>query len=112
MVRLPGGRQIYLECHGRGSPTVVLEAGGGDIWQVVEPCSTLTPVMPAVEPFTRVCTYDRPGTALASGQPSRSDPVPLPRSGADMVAELHALLAAARVPCPYALVGHSLGGLV
>jgi hypothetical protein len=29
-----------------------------------------------------------------------------------MVAELHALLAAARVPGPYLLVGHSLGGLV
>ena len=24
-----GGRSIYLECHGTGSPTVVLVAGGG-----------------------------------------------------------------------------------
>jgi pimeloyl-ACP methyl ester carboxylesterase len=113
LVRLASGRRIYLECRGRGSPTVVLEAGGGDggdVWQVVEPGLRLTPVMPAVARFTRVCTYDRPGTVLASGQPSRSDPVSLPRTGAEMVAELRALLAAARVRGPYVLVGHSFGG--
>lgn len=113
LVRLPSGRRIYLECRGRGSPTVVLESGGGDggdVWQVVEPGSQLRPVLPAVARFTRVCTYDRPGTVLASGRPSRSDPVPLPRTGADMVAELRDLLAAARVPGPYVLVGHSFGG--
>ena len=113
LVRLPSGRRIYLECRGRGSPTVVLEAGGGDggdVWQVVEPGSRLRPVLPAVARFTRVCTYDRPGTVLASGRPSRSDPVSLPRTGGAMVAELRALLAAARVPGPYVLVGHSFGG--
>jgi pimeloyl-ACP methyl ester carboxylesterase len=113
LVRLPSGRRIYLECRGRGSPTVVLEAGGGDggdIWQVVEPGSRLRPVLPAVARFTRVCAYDRPGTVLASGQPSRSDPVSLPRAGAAMVAELRALLAAAGVPGPFVLVGHSFGG--
>ena len=113
LVRLPSGRRIYLECRGRGSPTVVLESGGGDggdVWEVVEPGSRLRPVLPAVARFTRVCTYDRPGTMLASGRPSRSDPVSLPRTGADMVAELRALLAAARVPGPYVFVGHSFGG--
>ena len=113
LVRLPSGRRIYLECRGEGSPTVVLESGGGDggdVWEVVEPGSRLTPVLPAVARFTRVCVYDRPGTTLASGRPSRSDPVPLPRTGADMVAELRDLLAAARVPGPYVLVGHSFGG--
>ena len=113
MVRLPSGRRIYLECRGRGGPTVVLESGGGDggdVWQVVEPGSRQTAVLPAVARFTRVCTYDRPSTMLASGRPSRSDPVSLPRTGADMVAELRALLAAARVPGPYVLVGHSFGG--
>ena len=113
LVRLPSGRRIYLECRGEGSPTVVLESGGGDggdVWEVVEPGSRLTPVLPAVARFTRVCVYDRPGTTLASGRPSRSDPVSLPRTGADMVAELRDLLAAARVPGPYVLVGHSFGG--
>ena len=113
LVRLASGRRIYLECRGRGSPTVVLAAGGGDggdVWQVVAPGVRLTPVMPAVARFTRVCTYDRPGTVLASGQPSRSDPVSPPRTGAEMVAELRALLAAARVRGPYVMVGHSFGG--
>ena len=83
---------------------MVLEAGGGDggdVWGVLEPGSRLRPVLPAVARFTRVCTYDRPGTVLASGQPSRSDPVSLPRTGAAIVAELRALLAAARVPGPW-----------
>src|SRR6476646_8039093 len=29
-VRIRGGRKVYLECHGRGRPTVVLEAGSGN----------------------------------------------------------------------------------
>ena len=34
----------------------------------------------------------------------------MPRNPADVVTELHDLLAAADVPGPYVLVGHSLGG--
>jgi pimeloyl-ACP methyl ester carboxylesterase len=93
---------------------VVFESGAGngaDIWSFREPGSTRRPVLPAVARFARVCAYDRPGTSLQSGRPSRSDPVPLPRSARDVVADLHALLRAARVPRPYMLVGHSLGGL-
>ena len=26
-VEIPGGRHLYLECHGSGSPTVIFEAG-------------------------------------------------------------------------------------
>ena len=39
-----GGRQVYLECHGSGRPTVVLQTGygnAGDIWSVAKahpPC--------------------------------------------------------------------------
>ena len=29
-VAITGGRRIYLECRGTGTPTVVLEAGTGD----------------------------------------------------------------------------------
>ena len=43
--------------------------------------------------------------------PGRSQTVPGPRTGAEVVAELHDLLANAGVPGPYVLVGHSLGGL-
>ena len=112
---IQGGRRLYLECHGRASPTVVLEAGGGDtsdVWNLRSPGSQQTPVQTAVARYTRVCAYDRPGTVSPSGRPSRSDPVPLPRSVAQIVGDLHALLGAAHVPEPYVLVGHSLGGLL
>jgi len=59
-----------------------------------------------VAPFTRVCSYDHP-----NGPRSRSEHAPTPRTARDFVADLHALLAAARVPGPYVLAGHSNGGL-
>ena len=112
-----GGRSLYLECRGKGSPTVVLEAGAGndaDTWDAVAlgPDSEQTAVLPGVAAFTRVCAYDRPGTMLDPDRRSRSDPVPMPRGAAAMVADLHALLGAAAVPGPYVLAAHSFGGLV
>jgi len=112
-----GGRSLYLECRGEGSPTVILEAGAGndaDIWDAIAlpPDSGETAVMRGVAAFTRVCAYDRPGTILDLDQRSRSDPVPMPRTTADVVADLNALLDAAGVPGPYVLVGHSLGGII
>jgi pimeloyl-ACP methyl ester carboxylesterase len=111
-----GGRSLYLECHGQGGPTVILEAGldgRGDVWNRVQP---------GVAAFTRVCSYDRPSTlgevdpsqdpAGPLFYPSRSDPVPQSRTTQDLVADLHALLAAAQVPGPYVLAAHSAGGLV
>src|SRR4029077_16048804 len=44
--------------------------------------------------------------------PSRSDPIPMPRTAGDVVTDLHALLHTAGVPSPFVLVGHSFGGLV
>jgi pimeloyl-ACP methyl ester carboxylesterase len=108
------GRRMYLECHGRGSPTVVLEAGlrsRGDYWMPTDETRG-TPVVAGVARFTRVCILDRPGTTLGLDQFSRSDPVPMPRTAGDAVADLHALLRAARVPGPYVLAGHSTGGLI
>jgi pimeloyl-ACP methyl ester carboxylesterase len=61
--------------------------------------------------FTRVCACDRPGTPVGE-KPSRSDPVPQPTTAKDAVADLHALLSAAGEAGPYALVGHSYGGLI
>ena len=71
-----------------------------------------TGVLPRVTPFTRTCFYDRPGTLAHFPYVSRSDPVPMPRSTGDVVADLHALLAAAGVPGPYVMVGASTGGLI
>jgi len=73
-----------------------------------------TAVLAGVAGFTRVCAYDRPGTVAPlkdDVRPSRSDPVPQPRTAPDSVVDLHTLLRAASVPGPYVLAGHSLGGL-
>lgn len=121
-----GGRSLYFESHGSGSPTVVLEAGQlarSDVWSrdLIEPAGERELVLPAIAALTRVVTYDRPGTigevnpALTPDaplfHPSRSDPVPQPRTVRGIVEDLHTLLHRAGVPGPYILVGHSMGGL-
>lgn len=113
-VAIEGGRKVYLECHGSGSPTVIFESGlrsRGDIWTWSEEGDG-TGVLPRVSPFTRACTYDRPGTLAHFPYVSRSEPVPMPRSTGDAAIELHELLATAGVPGPYVLVGASTGGLI
>ncbi len=114
-----GGRSLYLECHGAGSPTVILVAGyraSGRYWSddLLHPDAPRRMVLPAVAETTRVCSYDRPGTYASIGEDdfiSRSDAVAQPRTAPEIVAELHALLQAAEVPGPYVLAGHSLGGV-
>jgi pimeloyl-ACP methyl ester carboxylesterase len=115
-----GGRKMYLECHGKGSPTVVFVSGAGD--RVETWSKTLDPskqaVLPAIAETNRVCAYDRPGTILAVGEgekdfeKSRSDPVPQPTTLQDGVADLHALLGASGERGPYVVVGHSMGGAI
>jgi len=131
LVEIRGGRKIYLECRGSGGPTVILASGHGnaaDIWgekarvEYQEAMPDLYPgldlpvrgpaVLPGVARLTRVCAYDRPNNRLRDGRPSRSDPVAQPVTAGSSVADLHALLRAARVPGPYLLVGHSFGGLI
>jgi hypothetical protein len=93
----------------------VLEAGfrtRADLWSddLIQPEAPRTMVFPGVAAFSRVCAYDRPGTTtVIEGEllPSRSDPVAMPRTAAESVDDLHALLEAADVPGPYVLVGHS-----
>src|SRR5688500_6447774 len=63
LVDIGGGRKLYLECHGTGSPTVILQSGNGDagdIWNAAE--ASRSAVMREVAQFTRVCAYDRPGS--------------------------------------------------
>lgn len=114
-VGIGGGRSLYLECHGRGSPTVILEAGlrsRSDFWSERTEETRGTTVLPGVARFTRVCAYDRPGTTLGSDAFSRSSPVPMPRTARDTVADLHALIRAAGIEGPVVLAGHSTGGLI
>ena len=106
---------------------MILEAGAyarADVWSRdnQRQAGVRTMVLPGVAAFTRVCAYDRPGTISEINHdldphgppffPSRSDPVPQPRTTRDKVADLHALLRAADIRGPYVLVAHSSGGLV
>ena len=112
LVDVGGGRKMYLECRGIGSPTVVLVVGlrgSAEDWNIAEKPGPR--VFPEVAKFTRVCAYDRPGTPVGE-KPSRSDPVPQPTTAGTAVADLHALLTAAGEAGPYVLVAHSYGGLI
>lgn len=95
-----GGRGLYRSDLGSDGPTVVLEAG------LTDSAATWSGIIPALASFTRVVSYDRPNTTA-----SASDPAPMPRTAADVVADLHVLLETDAVPGPYVLVGHSTGGL-
>ena len=90
LVDIGGGRKMYLECRGTGSPVVVLVSGlkgsAGD-WDVT--AKAVPSVFSEVGKFTRVwCAYDRPGTPVGE-KPSRSDAVPQRTTAEDAVADLH-----------------------
>jgi pimeloyl-ACP methyl ester carboxylesterase len=92
-----GGYELFYQCSGQGSPTVILEAGlggGSGAW---------ARVIAGVAETTRVCAYDRANIG-------RSDEARTPRTFRDAARDLHALLGTARIGGPYILVGHSLGG--
>jgi pimeloyl-ACP methyl ester carboxylesterase len=124
LINIGADRTMYLECSGAGSPTVVLIAGNlaaGDGWrysggsaadEADPPTQNDAAVYPTTAKFTRVCAYDRPGTQLESGAPSRSSTVKQPTTVQGDAADLHALLTAAGMHGPYVLVGHSLGGFI
>jgi pimeloyl-ACP methyl ester carboxylesterase len=99
LVKIGAGRTLFLNCVGRGTPTVVLEAGlGGDSfnWQGVQP---------QLGRVTRTCAYDRAGLGNSVSLPGVHDA----RAEIDDLAHL---LDGARLDPPYVLVGHSYGGLL
>jgi pimeloyl-ACP methyl ester carboxylesterase len=93
-----GGHRLHLYCTGSGTPTVVLEPGGGEM------SSNLGWITPAVARDTRVCVYDRAGRGWSEPADTRQD-------GAQIATDLHTLLQRGHVPGPYVLAGHSFGGL-
>src|SRR5512144_828384 len=67
LVGIGGGRRLFLDCTGTGSPAVVLEAGfGGDTfnWRDVQPQLGRT---------TRTCAYDRAGLGNSVALPGVHD---------------------------------------
>ena len=98
LAKLPDGRKLNFRCTGAGAPTVLLEGGYS--------ADSLSwgRAKAALAKSYRVCSYDRAGAGF-------SDPGPMPRDGAAIARDLDRGLAAARIPGPYILVGHSAGGL-
>jgi len=93
-----GGRKLHLNCTGKGSPTVVLMAGGGAFsidWALVQA---------QVAQKTRVCSYDRAGLAW-------SDSGPEDETVEQTISDLHTLLRNAGEEGPYLLVGASIAGI-
>jgi pimeloyl-ACP methyl ester carboxylesterase len=123
LVEIGGGRRLYLECRGSGSPTIVFisgTGGAGDEWMSVldrsdpqaQPALSAASVFDTLAHDVRVCAYDRPGTTLASGAPTQSTPVSQPTTAGQAAGDLQNLLMAANEPGPYILVGASWGGLI
>ena len=94
-----GGRALYMECIGSGSPTVLLEAGFGGT------SNNWAALLPELGRTTRTCAYDRAGLGA-------SDAIPGVHDAGDEIKDLERLLDRARIAPPYVLVGHSYGGLL
>jgi pimeloyl-ACP methyl ester carboxylesterase len=93
-----GGYSLHIDCVGQGSPTVVLDAGSGEMsaqWVLVKQ---------EVSGTTRVCAYDRAGMGW-------SEMGPEPRDARQITSELHTLLSKVGIEGPYVLMGHSFGGM-
>ncbi len=94
-----GGYRLYLNCRGRGHPTIVVSPGVG-VWSV-----QWSKIQEALAQDTRVCTYDRDGYGWSDLGVSTA-------SALNAAEELHVLLGKAGEPAPYLLVGESYGGYV
>lgn len=93
-----GRRKLHLYCTGKGTPTVILMAGGAAFsidWALVQP---------KVAESTRVCSYDRAGLGW-------SGPGPEDNIVEENVGDLHAVLQASGEHGPYVLVGASIAGI-
>jgi pimeloyl-ACP methyl ester carboxylesterase len=88
----------YANVQGDGVPTVVVCVASGSLsleWWSLQGEMTRE---------TTVCTYDRGGIGW-------SQPSPMPRTSSRVVEELEELLQTLKLPPPYILIGHSIGGL-
>jgi pimeloyl-ACP methyl ester carboxylesterase len=94
---LVAGHSLYLRCTGSGSPAVILFNGLG------ERTPSWAWVQGDVAQRTQVCVFDRAGQGWSGNGSGRQD-------AHQLSADVHGLLAAASVPGPYVIAGHSVGG--
>jgi pimeloyl-ACP methyl ester carboxylesterase len=132
LVEVGGGRSLFLDCQGEGSPTVFVIPGAGSYAQawnasvapddpvrsqpydLIEEATIDYPTTLAAQPIvaktTRICVYDRPNTRPDG--PDQSTPVPQPHSVQQDVDDVVRLIAAAHLSTPMVFVAHSYGGLI
>ena len=91
-----GGHQLHIHCTGRGTPIVVLEAPASGL------SASWARVQAALDPTTRVCSYDRAGLGWSEQGDGPFDPDRVPL-------ELQALLAGAGEKPPFVIAGAGLG---
>jgi pimeloyl-ACP methyl ester carboxylesterase len=95
---LVAGHRLYLRCVGSGSPVVILFNGLG------ERTPSWAWVQGDVARQTRVCVFDRAGEGWSGSGVGGQD-------ARQLSADVRGLLAAANVPGPYVVAGHSVGGV-
>lgn len=97
LIPVQGKRRLNLFCIGRGSPTVLMDAGTGGStrdWREVQG---------VIARRTTACAYDRAGYGFSDAPTHTSD-------AANAAEDLHRLVHRARLPLPLVLVAHSNGG--
>jgi pimeloyl-ACP methyl ester carboxylesterase len=99
-VDLGDGRQLYMECRGTGSPTIVLEAGDED-----DITSWAESFLDRLGDITTTCAYDRANLGASSEAPG-------PRRLPELVGDLEKVLVNGRIAAPYVLVAASGGGFI
>ena len=93
-----GEHKLYVNCIGKGNPTIVFEAGlGGN-------CNSYGIVQKELSKTNRTFSYSR------FARIRQTTPKDTLRTSMDQVKELHSLLEKAKVKAPYILVAHSIGG--
>ena len=101
LVDVGDGRRLHIHATGDSStalPTVILEAGRGDI------SLTWADVQTELTKFTRVVSYDRAGLGWSDWSKKE-------RTIRQVVEDLHCALIASGEKSPFVLVGHSMGGV-
>ena len=100
------GHDLFLDCAGTGTPTVVLLHGS--IFEPVDVADAGSSQWTWTRDElgdTRTCAYDRRNVG-------QSEQVPGMSSAEDAIEDLHGLLRAAGEEPPYVLAGYSFGGLL
>lgn len=131
LVDVGGGRSLFMNCQGEGSPTVFVIPGKGsyaEAWNAAVPDDDpirsspydlieearidLTPqsTQPLVARTTRICVYDRPDTRPDGDE--KSTPVSQPHTVQSDVDDVVSLIGTAGLPTPMVFVAHSYGALI